>query len=71
MKKTINATNPNTPVVLPHRSFRRFVRKIFASILKRQTDGTENGFQKEVMRKLRHIEDLIAREMAGRMKRGK
>lgn len=44
---------------------------MFASILKLQTDGTENGFQKEVMLKLRHIEDLITREMARRMKRGK
>ena len=68
MKKPYT-TKPNTPVVLPHRSFRRFVRKMFTSLLKRQTDGSENGFRKEVMRKLRHIEDLIVREMTERMKR--
>ncbi len=44
---------------------------MFASILKRQTGANKNGFQKEVMQKLRHIEDLIAREMVGRTKRGK
>jgi len=71
MKKIIHATKPNTPVVPSQRSFRRFVRKMFASFLKRQPDDNENGFQKEVMQKLRHIEDLIAREMAGRTKRGK
>jgi hypothetical protein len=63
MKKIIHATKPNTPVI-PHRSFRRFVRKMFASFIKRQTNGNENGFQKEVMQKLRRIEDLISREMA-------
>lgn len=44
---------------------------MFASILKRQTEGNENGFQKEIMQKLRHIEVLIVRGMAGRTKRGK
>ena len=42
---------------------------MLTSLLKRQTDGSENGFRKEVMRKLRHIEDLIVREMTERMKR--
>lgn len=46
-------------------------QKMFASIFKYQTDGNENGFQKEVTQRLRRIEDLIEREMAGRTKRGK
>jgi hypothetical protein len=69
--KKIYAPKQNTPAVPQHRSFRRFVRKMFASFLKRQTDGNEAGFQKEVMQKLRHIEELIAREMAVRTNRGK
>ena len=44
---------------------------MFGSILKHQTDGSENGFQKEIIQALRRIEDLIAREMMGRPKRGK
>lgn len=54
-----------------HRSFRRFVRKMFASILKLQTDSNDGGFEREVMRRLRHIENLIAREMVRRPKREK
>jgi hypothetical protein len=70
MKKTY-AKNPNTLAVPSHRSFRRFVKKVFASFLKRQTDVYENGFQKEVMQKLRRIEDLISREITVRTKRQK
>lgn len=59
------------PVVPQHRSFRRFVKKVFASFLKRQTGGSENGFQKEVIQRLKGIEDMIARKMEREMKRGK
>ena len=69
--KKIYATKSNTLAVPPHRSFRRFVKRVFASFLKRQPDGNESGFQKEVMQKLRHIEELITREMTGRMRRWK
>jgi hypothetical protein len=59
-------------VVPQHRSFRRFIRKMVASFLKRQYYECKNGFQM-VMEKLQDIEDsieIIAREMARQAKRG-
>jgi hypothetical protein len=62
---------PNTSLVPQPRSFRRFVRNMFASFLKRQGGGYGGGFQKEVLRRLKGIEDRIAREMMPRAKRSK
>jgi len=67
----IYPTKPITPVVPQHRSFRRFVRKMFASFHKRQTDGNEAGFQKDVIQRLKGIEDMIARKTARQTKRNK
>ena len=67
--KKIYATKLNTPVVPLHRSFRRLVAKILASLLKHQ-----NGFQATVLDKLQDIGDsieIIAREMARQAKRSK
>jgi hypothetical protein len=69
--KKIYAPKPNTPAVPQHRSFRRFVRKIFASFLMHQGSDFQDGFCDEVMRKLRDIEAMIAREMARQAKRDK
>ena len=69
--KKIFATKPNTPVVPQHRSLRRFVRKLFASFLKHQASDFQDGLRKEVMQKLRDIEDIITREIARQSKRGK
>lgn len=44
---------------------------MFTSLLKRQADNFEDRFQKEVMQKLQGIEDMIAREMARPVERGK
>ena len=68
--KKIYTTKPNTPVVLPHRSFRRFVRKIFASFLKRQSCNHQAEIQK-IFTTLQDIEDsieIIAREIARQLK---
>jgi hypothetical protein len=67
----IYATKPNTSIAPQPRSFRRFVKRVFGSFLKRQTDGNENGFQKEVLKRLKDIEDMIARKTAGKAKRSK
>ena len=69
--KKIYAQTPYTPVVPQHRSFRRFVRRLFASFLRHQGSDFQDGLREEVMRKLRHIEAMIAREMARQAKRGK
>ena len=69
--KKIYAPKPNTPVVPQHRSFRRFVRKLFANFLLHQGSDFQDGLREEVMRKLRDIEAMIAREMARQAKRGK
>ena len=53
------------PVVSKRRSFRRFIKLVFASFCKLR--GCQNRFQEEVLRKLQDIEDTIeimAREMA-------
>jgi hypothetical protein len=64
MKKIIS--KPNTPVVPQHRSFRRFIRKMFASFLKRQSCNHQAEIQK-VIAMLEDIGDsieIIAREIA-------
>jgi hypothetical protein len=69
MKKIIHATKPNTPVV-PHRSFRRFVRKMFVSLLKRQSCDHQAEIQKIIVM-LQDIGDsieIIAREIARQLK---
>jgi hypothetical protein len=71
MNKKIYAAKANTSPSPQHRPFRRFIRKMFTSLLKRQADDFEGRFQKEVMQKLQGIEDMIAREMARPVKRGK
>ena len=61
-------------MVPSNRSFRRFVRKMFASFLKRQSSGGQDGFQTTVLEKLQDIGDsieIIAREMARQAKREK
>jgi hypothetical protein len=67
--KKIYATKSNTSAVQSHRSLRRFIRKVFTSFLKHQASDFQDGFQKEVMRKLQDIEDMIVREMARQAKR--
>ena len=72
MKKKTNVAKSNTPVVPQHRSFRRFVRKVFSSFIKHQGFGYQKEFQ-SVMEKLQDIDDsieIIAREMARQAKRG-
>jgi len=69
--KKIRATKLNTPAVSEHRSFRRFVKRVFASFIKHQS-GTQNGFRKIVLEKLQGLEDsieIIAREMARQARR--
>jgi hypothetical protein len=59
----IYAPKPNTPVVPQHRSFRRFVNKLFAHFINQQCSAE---FQTSVLQKLQEIEDMIeimAREM--------
>ena len=59
-------------MVPQHCSFRRFVRKMFASFIKHQGCGYQKDFQ-AVMEKLQDIDDsieIIAREMARQAKRG-
>jgi hypothetical protein len=73
MKKKIYAEKLNTPTVQSHRSFRRFIRKMFASLLKRQNCESQNNFQATVLEKLQDIGDsieIMAREMARQSKRG-
>jgi hypothetical protein len=69
--KKIYASKPNTPVVPPHRSFRRFINRVFNSLLKHQVLHEQDAFQKELMQRLQKIEDLIAREMRPAGKRRK
>jgi len=69
--KKIYATKPNTPLVSQPRSFRRLVKQMFAVILKRQSAGYQDGFQKEVMQKLQDIEEMITRQMSRQVNRGK
>jgi hypothetical protein len=71
MKNNTHAPRSGLSVVPQHRSFRRFVRKLFASFLRHQGADFQDGLREEVMRKLRDIEALITREMARQAKRGK
>jgi hypothetical protein len=57
--KKIHATKLNTPVVPQHRSFRRFVKKVFASFINRQTETNQEVFQIEVIQRLKDLEELI------------
>jgi hypothetical protein len=71
--KKIYATKLNTPVVPQHRLFRRFVKKMFASFLKRQPDASQNDFQSEVIQRLKGLEEMIesvARKPGRRTRRG-
>jgi hypothetical protein len=71
--KKIYATKSNTPVVPQHRPFRRFVKKLFASFIKRQPDSGQNGFQGEVIQRLKNLEEKIecvARKTMRQSKRG-
>jgi hypothetical protein len=57
-----------------NRSVRRFIRNIFASILKRQNGGCQHQFQITVLDKLQDIDDsieMIMREIARQSTRGK
>jgi hypothetical protein len=68
MKKKIYAAKSNTPVAQSHRSFRRFARKLFASLLKLQ----DQMYQKDIMQELQDIKEMLeimAREMARQAKR--
>jgi hypothetical protein len=68
MKKYIQAAKLNIQVAQSHRSFRRFARKLFASLLKRQ----DEKFQKSVMREFQDIKqtlEMMAREMVRQLKR--
>jgi hypothetical protein len=67
MKKKINPTKSQMPVIPQYRSLRRFVKKVFASFIKRQTGDAQEGFQKEVVQKLQGLEakiEIISRRMA-------
>jgi hypothetical protein len=68
--KKIYAPKPNTPAVSSHRSFRRFVRKMFASFLKRQSCSHHVEIHK-ITTMLQDIGDsieIIAREIARKLK---
>ena len=55
-------------VARPHRLFRRFAKKLFTGLLKRQ----DEKFQKGVMQELQDIKEtleIMAREMARQLKR--
>jgi hypothetical protein len=41
------------------RSFRRFIKQMFAGILKLQSDAHQDGFQTEVIQKLKSLENKI------------
>jgi hypothetical protein len=58
MKKT-RAIKFNKQVVPQHRSFRRLVRSLVASFLKHQAIVNEYTFQREVMQRLKALEDKI------------
>jgi hypothetical protein len=69
MKKRIHTAKLKTPVVQSHRSFRRFAKKLFTSLIKRQNQN----LQKSLMRELQDIKEMLeimAREMARQAKRG-
>ena len=69
----IYAPKPNTPAVSQHRFFRRFVRKMFARLIKRQSLDCQDGLQ-NILEKLQDIGDsieIMAREIARQAKRGK
>ncbi len=60
------------PVIPQYRQLRRFVKKVFASFIKRQSGDYQGGFQKEVVQKLQGLEakiEIISRQMAQRSKR--
>jgi histone H3/H4 len=70
--KKIHTTKSNTPAVSQHRSFRRFVKKMFANFLKRQRGDGQDEFQLMVLEKLQDIGDsieIMACEMARHAKR--
>jgi hypothetical protein len=68
MEEKIYKAKSNTPVVRSHRSFRRYAKKLLASLLKRQ----DQKFKKDVMQELQDIKEtleIMAREMARQLKR--
>jgi hypothetical protein len=56
----------------PHQSFRRFVRKLFASLLKHQSSNHRKEHQKMVkaLQDIQSSIEIIAREIARQAKRG-
>lgn len=72
MKKINKPKKSNTPVSPQHRSFRRFVKKMFASFIKHPGKIPKVKFQETVLEKLQDIQDsieIMAREMARQAKR--
>ena len=68
--KKIYTTKLNKVAVRKHRTFRRFVRKMFGDFTKRQCC---TSFEKEAIQRLQEIEDtieIIARQMARWLKAG-
>jgi hypothetical protein len=66
--KKIYTPKPHTPVVTEHRLFRRFVRKMFGSILKHQ----DSYNQHEVIQRLQNLEykiEMMARAMSRQARR--
>jgi hypothetical protein len=68
--KTIYAPKPNTPAVPQHRSFRRFINQIIASILKHQDPNHPHDIV-ERLQNLEHQVEMMARAMARQARRGK
>jgi hypothetical protein len=58
MKKKINASKPDMPVIPQYRSIRRFVKKLFVSFIKCQSDGYEDGFQRDNEKIIAMLQDL-------------
>ena len=72
--KKIHTTKANTFLAPQHRSFRRFFKQMFVSILKRQTDAYQGGFQREVLQHLKNLEsqiEAVTRGMARKTRRKK
>jgi len=68
--KKINAPKPNTPAVPSHRSVRRFIRKMFASFLQRQSCNHQAEIQKVItmLQDIGESIEIIAREIARQLK---
>lgn len=74
MKQNTHTLKSDLSAVPWYRSFRRLVRQIFSSALKRQIPNDDDAFPNDVMRKLEDIEEMLeimAREMARQPRRGK